>query len=230
MSTIAHPIRAVAVVDDSPHEAQVMGEVLRDAGYEPVTIKPEGRSMNDFARTVRDQAHAALCDHRLKYSSNLYPFYGAELVAQLTTDAFPAILVTEFLMDTDVSIRKWRHAIPILLKRDDADEKRIRDGFDYCLQELRGYPSTARRAHRALVRVIDLSRETDEEVIDGEIPSWNPNQAVRFPKSLLGDLQHKAVPGTLFFAHVNTGADSPEELFLRDFELAPEPDPDDGLE
>jgi hypothetical protein len=33
----------------------------------------------------------------------------------------------------------------------------------------------------------------------------------------------------VFFAMVNTGAARDEDLFLSDFELAPEPDPNDGL-
>lgn len=228
MTGEASSISRVAVVDDNDREAQIISEIIRDAGYVPSIVVANGETVDAFAEAIRSQADAALCDHRLRYSA-LYRFYGADLVAQLTTSSLPAILVTQFPMDSDVSIRKWRHLIPVLLSRDDADDEHIRNGFEYCVQELSGHPSGARRRHRSLIRIIDLRSESDDDVIDAIVPSWNPHQAVRFPKSLIGSLQDHAAPGERFFAQVNLGAEKAEDLFFCDFELAPEPNPNNGL-
>ena len=65
-------------------------------------------------------------------------------------------------------------------------------------------------------------------MIDAYVPSWNPHQAVRFPKSLLGSLAEQVTPGSRFFAQVNVGALNPDDLFFRDFEAAPQPSSDDA--
>ena len=60
--------------------------------------------------------------------------------------------------------------------------------------------------------------------------SWNPYRAVRFPISLIpSDLHGKLAPDVALFAHVNIGAEKSDDLYFREFELAPEPDDDDGL-
>jgi hypothetical protein len=62
------------------------------------------------------------------------------------------------------------------------------------------------------------------------VPQWNPLKAVRFPSSLLGDFESDDLKSdTLFIANVNIGARSADELFFDNFELAPEPDDDNGL-
>ena len=228
MTTARGPIKRVAVIDDDAHEAKIMSEVIRDAGYAPTILPAARQSVEAFAEAIRSRAHAALCDHRLRHLA-LFQFDGARLVAELTRSNLPAILITQFPMDADVSIRKWRHLVPVLLDRADADDERIRQGFDYCIQELSGQPSMARRPRRSLVRIVGLSTESDDEVIDAIVPSWNSHQAVRFPRSLLGSLQDHAVLGARLFAQVNLGAERADELFFRDFEIAPEPNPDNGL-
>lgn len=150
------------------------------------------------------------------------------MVAELTRTEVPAILITQFPMDFDVSIRKWRHLIPVLLKRDDADDGRIRSSLEYCVREIQGEPASTRRPHRSLVRVVELLQEAGEDVIDAYVPSWNPHQAVRFPKALLGSLADQVAAGSRVYAQVNVGALSPEDLFFRDFEAAPEPTSDDA--
>jgi hypothetical protein len=62
------------------------------------------------------------------------------------------------------------------------------------------------------------------------ISGWNPYRVVRFPASLMSiDLQDVLTSETRLFARVNIGAENADDLYFRDFELAPEPDDDDGL-
>ncbi len=81
-----------------------------------------------------------------------------------------------------------------------------------------------------LLRITNVTDESNEKVVDAIIPSWNPRWAVRFPVSLIpSDLHDKLAPDIAFFAQVNIGAEKSEDLYFREFELVPEPVDDDGL-
>lgn len=221
-------IHRIAIIDDDAFQADVMSELVSDAGYVPVIVGPKFLHVKDLVAQVRDSADAAICDHRLR-PHGFAQFDGAEAVAALIENSVPSLLVTQYIdIDADVSIRRWRHRVPVLLSRDDADPDRIVQGFDECMQELRGNHPSARRPWRTLIQVDETNQESGELVIDAHIPSWNPHQAVRFPVALVRpELQSRLLRGVCLFAKVNIGADRAEDLYLYDFELAPDPGPED---
>jgi CheY-like chemotaxis protein len=222
-------IHRVAVVDDDPSQADVMSELVRDAGYEPIILGPRFEGIEDLVATVRDNADAAICDHRLR-PRGFASFDGAAAVASLIDARIPSLLVTQYIdMDAGVSIRRWRHRVPVLLSRDDADPERIVQGFGDCVREIRGEHLSGRRPWRVLIHVDETREESGEQVVDAHIPSWNPHEAVRFPAALLQPLKVNLVPGTLLFAEVNIGAEQPEDLYFTHFELAAEPESEDVL-
>ncbi len=223
-------IQKVAIVDDDENDAGIEEWEVKQAGFEPIPINRSFKRLEDLAAFIKSEAQGALCAHRLsRYGSA--PFYGAKLVASLYDLKIPALLITEFSsIDNDVSIRKWRDKIPVLLNHDEADAESIRRGIEQCLSELHGDPPEARVPYRVLLRVRNIGNEANEEVVDVIIPGWNSRRAVRFPASLIPpDLRDKLAPGVRFFARVNIGADKADDLYFRDFELAPEPNDDDGL-
>jgi CheY-like chemotaxis protein len=223
-------IRRVAVVDDDPSQADVMGELIRDAGYEPIILGPRFERVEDLVGKVRESADAAICDHRLR-PRGYARFDGAEAVASLVDMRIPSLLVTQYFdIDADVSIRLWRHRVPVLLSRDDADPDRIVQGFGDCVREIRGEHLLGRRPWRTLIQVDEVADESGERVVDAHIPSWNPHQAVRFPAALIPPpLQAHLAPGAFFFARVNIGAERAADLYFSDFESAPDPEPEDVL-
>jgi CheY-like chemotaxis protein len=229
---VAQPeIHRVAVVDDDSFQAEVMSELVSDAGYEPIILGgPRFERVQDLVSKIRESADAAICDHRLR-PRGFAPFDGAEAVAALTTEFFPALLVTQYIdIDADVSIRRWRHHVPVLLSRDDADPDRIVQGLSECLRELRGEHLPFRRPWRALIQVDEMNIESGEQVVDAHIPSWNPHQAVRFPAALVPPpLRSELASGVCLFAKVNIGADRAQDLYFFNFEPAPEPEPEDVL-
>lgn len=143
----------------------------------------------------------------------------------------PAVLITQYAnIDENVSIRRWREKIPVVLRHDEADAYTIRDSIEKCVSELQGDLPESRIPYRELLCITNIENQSGEKVVDVIIPGWNPRQAVRFPASLIPkELQDKLVPETWFLAWVNIGAEKDEDLYFRDFELAPEPDEDDGL-
>jgi hypothetical protein len=202
-----------------------MSELVSEAGYEPIILGPRFDRVEDLVAKVLDSADAAICDHRLR-PRGFAQFDGAEAVAALTMERVPSLLVTQYIdIDSDVSIRRWRYRVPVLLSRDDADPDRIVQGLNECVRELRGEHPSSRRPWRTLIQVDELDRESGERVIDAHIPSWNPHQAVRFPVALVPRaLRANLVPGAYLFAKVNIGAERAEDLYFNDFELAPEPE------
>lgn len=80
--------------------------------------------------------------------------------------------------------------------------------------------------HRNLVRVVDVSEESNEKVVDVIIPGWNPNRVVQLPLSLICEWISNFEPeiGTRLIANVNSGAENPEDLYFTDFEVAPKPE------
>ncbi|MEA2600246.1 MAG: hypothetical protein QOF89_1238 [Acidobacteriota bacterium] len=221
---VAEPeIRRVAIVDDDPSQADVMSELIRDAGYEPIILGPRFEHVDDLVSKIRKSADAAICDHRLQ-PRGFARFNGAEAVAALFEVSVPSILVTQYIdIDADVSIRRWRRHVPVLLSRDEADPDRILQGLNQCVRELRGEHLASRRPWRTLIQVDDTNQESGEQVVDAHIPSWNPHLAVRFPAALVPPGLNLA-PGAYLFAKVNIGADRAEDLYLFDFERAPDPE------
>ena len=224
-------IQRVAIVDDDTEQAEVMSLWLEEANFQPIIIRTERRfeQPQDVVELIRTLAEAAVCDHRLTHHG-FSAFNGAELSASLYDSRIPSILTTQYVdMDVDVSIRKWRHKLPVVLSRDATDADSIRVGLLESSNEILGQTSAARKPHKALLRVTDLVQES-EAILDVIIPSWNPLRAVRFPLSLIPvQLQPSVGAGTRLFASVNIGAEDSQDLYFDNFELAPEPDPNNGL-
>lgn len=223
--------KIIAIVDDDTTQSKATAWEIEDAGYK-ILLLDEGHfyNVNELVALIRENAQGAVCDHRLS-NSGFANFYGAELVAALYDLKFPSLLITQYTeMDTSFSIRKWRHKIPVLLSREEADASSIAKGIEDCTSELAGKIPSTRKSYRTVVRITNIDEESHERVVDAFVPGWNPYKAVRFPASLVPEnLMDALKPNVCLFAHVNIGAEKSDDLYFEKFELAPEPDEDDGL-
>jgi hypothetical protein len=229
---VAEPIAGigtVAVVDDDPTSAAAMSDSVVDAGFVPSLLAVEGFSdLEDMVVKVSDAAQAAVFDHRLSYGAHA-TFSGAQAIAALYEHRVPGMLVTTFMVDTDVSIRQVRDRVPVLVERKAVDGDVILSGLRRAADELRIGPAPARLARRVLVRIEAISTEDGQIVADAIVPSWDPKDAVRFPICLLPAglrTDVEALIGQRLIAMVNIGAQARSELFLRDFEAVRDPDPE----
>jgi hypothetical protein len=223
--------KRIAIIDDDKNLAELTAWEVEEAGYEPFLLDNRHfLKVNDLVSLIRENTQGAVCDHRLM-NSGFANFYGAELVANLYDLKFPSLLITQYTeMDTSFSIRKWRHKIPVLLSREEADASSIAKGIEDCTLELSGKIPSTRKARRTIVRITNIDEESGEGVVDAFVPAWNPHKAVRFPASLIPEnIKVVLKPNMRLFAHVNTGAEKSDDLYFEKFELAPEPDEDDGL-
>jgi hypothetical protein len=71
--------------------------------------------------------------------------------------------------------------------------------------------------HRTLVRVVGI----DEDGVWLFVPGWNSSVAVLRPVMvILRDIEGVFIPGHRFFAMVNIGAESADDLQFSDFKFA----------
>ncbi len=222
--------KKIAIVDDEQDLATVTGWDVEAAGFKSFIVKDFFREVDVLASYIEKNAQGALCDHRLANYGRTN-FSGAKLVAELYDRKIPSILITQYTdIDADVSIRKYRRKIPVLLSRDEANAATIKKGIEDCVLELDGTVPITRIPHRTLLNITHITNESNEKVIDVIVPSWNPHKAVRLPASLIPqELHSELVVDRWLFADVNTGAEKSDDLYFERFELTPEPDEDDGL-
>lgn len=217
----------IAVVDDDETERILLSEELSAWGYKPELFNGSYADVASLIREVKDRhSDFVICDNHLQ-QAGYARFYGAEAVVKLIQSGIPSILVTQH-QDSDVMrLKKWRSQLPIILdKSDTSDQRNVELAFNKCIAEVKGMVAQDRRPHRVLVEV-DTVRDNEIIVF---VDAWNSRESVSFPRELLTHLDLSIImEGTLLLAEVNIGATSRRDLFFKNFELAPEPDPDDGL-
>jgi hypothetical protein len=234
----------VAIIDDEEQSRETLAETLQLIGFEPFIVKDTFTEVRDLSTYIQKNAQAVICDHRLS-DRGLAPFTGAELMPHLYRDKIPSLLITQYAeTDINVSIRKYRESIPIVIGRDDLVELydldrisfKFQKSFETCSQEFQGIMSSIRRPHRTLINIVDITTDSGEDVVEVFIPSWNPYRAVRFPISQIPEEIVVTVKNSLdrkeeacLFACVNTGAEKADDLYFTRFEIAPELDENDGL-
>jgi hypothetical protein len=223
-------LKKIAIVDDELDLAEAAGWDVEDAGFESFRVNGSFIDIDVLASHIEKNAQGALCDHRLANYGRTN-FSGAKLVAALYDRKIPSILMSQYTnIDADVSIRKYRRKIPVLLSRDEANAAAIKKGIEDCILELTGKVPITRIPHRTLLNITHITNESNEKVIDAIVPSWNPHKAVRLPVALIPQEMHSALAvDTWLFADINTGAEKSDDLYFDNFELTPEPDADDGL-
>ena len=220
-------IQTIAIVDDDRENSVLWQMQVKAAGLSPLILDEPFENLDVFVARVKNGAQGAICDHKLRHLGGNWPFDGAEAVARLYEIQIPAILVTKYRRhEAEFSIRLYRRRIPVLLSREDVDPGSIIDGLANCALEISGETLPGRKPRRALV----LIDGTEGEHIVAFVPQWNPDMAVNFSRTLFPEnLQADVAKGQTYSALVNIGAQDSDELFFEDFQLAPPPDPNNGL-
>jgi hypothetical protein len=219
------PFERVAVIDDSERDAASLQVELKAIGFTPVGIEIEGRELADIIGEVTDRADAAVCDHYLSRYKRVR-FTGAEAVAALTDVGVPACLITMYAVDGDVDIRLHRGRIPSLLLRTEAGMDELAEALTQSYAELHTGRARERVPYRTTLQIERISSEAEEAVADARVSGWREEEVVRFPIKMipqeLRPTNNDELVGQIFFAAVNLGATRALDLFLQDFEAAPE--------
>jgi hypothetical protein len=145
----------IAVVDDDLSTAEDTLEKVRDMGLEGEIIQSgDGgyETVSDLLDVLPLENTGFLCDHRLQ-PRGFANFFGSELVSALYRKGIPSILMTLYSdQDSEVSIRKDRQFIPVMLTRNEMSIEAIRAGFQACQRELSGeIPSSRKRLYASQI-------------------------------------------------------------------------------
>lgn len=114
-------IKKVAVIDDDDEAAETIIGALEDGNFAAFRQSAH-ESIEELVDAIVTNSDAAVCDHRLRYGG-FADVSGADLAARLVLRQHPTILVTQYLdQDADIAIRSYRPHLPVVLRREDANE------------------------------------------------------------------------------------------------------------
>lgn len=215
--TPAATVESVAIVDDQPAARDVLKFVVVDANFEPKPIEGPLPALEKFADQLVATADSAVCD-QLLMTREYAKFNGAELVSVLYDRKFPAVLCTDYEDTMADDIRRYRSKVPVLLRPAELTEDSLAQSLEVCIRELDCGYSAKRKPWRAQIRILDA--ELDRNRVYVEVPAWS-DQMIRLDSTDIPvDITARFTPEFRCFAEVNLGAEKPEELFFRSWELA----------
>jgi hypothetical protein len=132
--TLAGEIEQVKIIDDQRDGAELLSWQVEDAGFKPIIISCPAPPLDQLQSLVEERT-AFIFDHLLSHGK-CATYVGAQAAALMYSLHVPALLVTTYVMDADVGIRRWRANIPVLLERDAVDQDTLNEAFLKCLREL----------------------------------------------------------------------------------------------
>ena len=207
-------IERAFIVDDEPEARDAYEYVMEDMDIRPYQVTEELSDLGSFISSIAS-ADVVLCDFHLKKHSYA-PYDGDKLVADFFQAGVPAALCTSI---AEAPIRRDHlRYIPGLVRTSSPKPAELLLAWERCLQELAGQLEPERRPWRTLVRVDDIDQE--RHCFYAVVPSWDVRTKVRIDNdNLPHDLRDLIEPGRRFHALVNTGSDSPRDLFFDSWEL-----------
>lgn len=210
-------LQSVAVIDDSEDIRETTSDKLRDQ-FDPKPLDGPFESLTDLVREIKRVASAAVCDHQLT-TRGFAPCSGAEVVAELYKQQFPAVLVTRWKISDAEVIRPLRPFVSVVLDPAHFDETTFQDALRVCEGEFQLRFRPSRRPWKTIVSIEDVEEAYGKTVVKALVPSWRSQEGIRFPIDIIPmHLRPNVKAGAFLYASVNTGAESQEDLYLRDFE------------
>jgi hypothetical protein len=211
-------IERVGVVDDSEDTRDTISDELEDAQVEPAPFDGPFGTLNDLIGTVAAAVDAVVCDHHLS-PRNYAPCTGAEAVANWYANRFPAVLVTRYEKAEIEEIRKFRRNIPSLIPSDEANPDTIVKGLQTCIEEFNGRFIPPRKPWTNMFRIDDVDENAKPVQVYVVIPGWQSTEAIKLTLDMFpGPLREHVKPDERFFAVMNVGAETQEDLYFDDIE------------
>jgi hypothetical protein len=217
--TIANrTISRVVVIDDSPELRQQYEYPLEELGLDVVYEEGPLETVEKSIDLLRSKGDAIVCDYHLR-KKNFSRENGDHLVALSNSTDLPALLCTTYT-DSDITVmRSKRRFIPSLLKPATFIPELIVQGFERCVLEAKGKFEASRKPWRTLVRVADVDEAG--KYFYAVVPGWDTDQKLRvYLDDIPSECQRIVKLGHRFHAIVNVGANSPDELYFTNWEIA----------
>lgn len=207
-------IEQVGVVDDSQDTRETISDDLRDVDLTPQPFPGPFASTEQLLSTVWEGSDALVCDHHLS-PRNYAPCTGAEVVSRCYERQFPSVLVTKYGKAEVDQIRLYRRGIPVLIPSDESNPDLIAKGFAVCVEEFNDRYTPTRKPWKNMVRIDDVNVNSNPINVYVVVPGWNESQVIRLPIDIFpAGVRDHVRPKERFFAHINMGAETQEELYF----------------
>jgi hypothetical protein len=217
------PASRVTVIDDDEDGCEEIMEMVRDFDFVPSTVNGSfDDRVDDLVQAIEAQdPKFVICDNRLQ-ARQMARFYGVAVVKELVSRRRPAMLLTMYGSPDRLMLRQSRFDVPVIVHRDAFDPERLGDYFETCWREIIDDPVDARRPHRSLIRIDNITAGPIRQV-DAVVPAWRPDHAVPIPiECIAEELHERILPGTYLLGDVNIGTKHEDELFFHNVnEFAP---------
>lgn len=210
-------IHRVYIIDDDPNVRIAYEYPVEELSLQPVLAEGPLPALNDFIAQTLQVAEAAICDYRLRVR-NYANFDGAESVAMMYENQFPAVLCTRWETASIDEMRRYRRYIPVLLRPDELNPDSFVHGLECCIEEFQGKFRPSRRPWKTLVRVEEVDPERSYFYV--VIPGWDSNEVIRIRlDDVPSDIQEHIIGEQMrFHAQVNMGAEGSEDLYFEEWE------------
>lgn len=216
----------VLVLDDDPDSRAALVRTLQATDFS--TVAPNGPfdTIDALCRFARAEGIThVVTDHRLR-ERRFSTFLGATAAGALNVMKIAPILVTAYAtQDMDHDIRPYLGSIPCIIQRKASavDPRTLREALEISASEvIEGRIPRSRRPCRSVVSVENIvqHRTSGPRELHLMVRQWRKDVTVGFPANALSaEIQQALKPGLLLIAQVNIEAETPDRLFLRDFEL-----------
>jgi hypothetical protein len=215
----------LSLLDDESDVVSGVKRRMERRGFELTVVEPTTASLEDTVREIKRVSDAALCDHDLR-GGHQVEFSGADVVAALTGDGFPAVLYTGFLPKERYVIRRKMADIPAFLNREGGlRPEQLERALQLSVEEVTlGARRTRRKGRRTPVTITASRVTAGERLVSALVSGWSGPDPVEIPVDLLAPLWHEVAAdavGKTFMATVNIGEPDPDLLFFTDFESEP---------
>lgn len=227
MSALAGLPKRISVLDDEDDVVQGLERRLSKRGFQVERVVPHSVNLDDTLQTIMEISDAALCDHDIR-GGHKVNFSGAQLVAALTTNRFPAVLFTGVVPAERWEIKRNMALIPAFLARDEPgglNNDRVLGALAESVAEVtQGQQPHRRRGRRTPITVVENHMSGTDRVVDVLVSGWAGEAPVPIPADFLPEpwrnTPHTAV-GKTFFAVVNIAESDSDQLYFTDFDSEP---------
>lgn len=213
---LGRAINRIQIIDDDPRVREAYEYSVEELNVSPVLADGPLPTIDRFVEHSREVADAAICDFQLRVK-NYASFNGAETVALMYRNQFPAVLCTRYEQANIDEMRRHRRYIPVLLRPDELNPESITKGLEACLKEFNNEYPSSRKPWRTLIRVEDV--DNDNGFFYVVIPAWDQNQVIRIlKKDVPKYIQERLVEASRFHARVNIGANRHQDIYFYEWE------------
>lgn len=219
----ATPPPVVTIVDDDPLAREEIAMWVEKAGWSARPLdRRYGADVDGLVREAESATNIVICDQNLNAHSYLATT-GIEVAKRLLAHHVPTVLISQNLSE----VSRYDSILPVI-SRMDLGKAKLNSALKLGRTNTFEASDFLHRFYRSIIEVSSI--DATKNIVNFIVTGWPSDEPVAVEQRWIPETLHEHLaPGALFLAQARLHARKPDDMVLRDFELAPEPDPDDGL-